>query len=430
MSVNSNSNVFPEFPKPAWRRRAGFGKPVMFGRILKQPLVYLFTSSFVVLFVGMGLFPVLPIYATEFGASKTIIGIYFAVMYISNAAGSMLPAWLADRLTRKGLFIASSLMGIPALFLLSQANALWQVVILTSVLWFSGGVVISLVSVFTGLYSEGRSRGKSFSLMSLPVPLGALIGGAVVGSLISRQGYGFMFAVLGIIWTTLPLIGWFVLEDQPTSKPVSSESGILKTQPRFSPAFYLLLGLTLISTVAISAGRLGTSLSMQSLNFSASEIAGSAAVSGLVTMPLMLLIGVLSDRMGRERLLVTNYLLAAIGALTLLLATQLWQFWLAATLLLVAISSSSAMASALVTDILQPGALTRGLSWLKGTGSIAGIISFAGTGFLLDNVGPATLYLGVIILPVVAAAVLEVVGCKPKRFIPASIRLRTEIFCM
>lgn len=393
-------------------------------------MIYLFTSSFIVLFVGMGLFPVLPLYATEFGASKTIVGIYFAVMYISNAAGSMMPAWLADRLTRKGLFIASSVMGIPALFLLSRADALWQVVLLTSVLWFSGGLVLALVSVFTGLYSEGRSRGKSFSLMSLPMPLGALIGGAVVGSLISRQGYAFMFTVLGVVWTVLPLIGLLVLEDRQSPKSVSSEAQILPTPLRFSPSFYLLLGLTLVSTVAISAGRLGTSLSMQSLNFSPSAIASSATVSGLVTIPLTLLIGVLSDRMGRERFLIINYLLAAIGALTLVLAAQLWQFWLAATLLLVAISSSSAMASALVTDILQPSALTRGLSWLKGMSSIAGIISFAGTGFLLDNSGPQTLYLVALILPVIAAAVLEVVGCKPKRFVPVPIRLRTEMFCM
>jgi DHA1 family multidrug resistance protein-like MFS transporter len=430
MSVNSNSNIIPEFPRPAPRLRAGLGKRPGVRQILKQPMIYLFSSSFIVLFVGMGLFPVLPLYASEFGASKTIVGIYFAVMYISNAAGSVLPAWLADRLTRKGLFIASSVLGIPALFLLSRADALWQVVILTSVLWFSGGMVLALVSVFTGLYSEGRSRGKSFSLMSLPMPLGALIGGAVVGSLISRQGYAFMFTVLGVIWTVLPLIGLFVLEDRPTATPVSSQAQMLITPPRFSPAFYLLLGLTLVSTVAISAGRLGTSLSMQSLNFSASAIASSATVSGLVTVPLTLLIGILSDRMGRERLLITNYLLAAIGALTLVLATQLWQFWLAATLLLVAISSSSAMASALVTDIVSPSSLTRGLSWLKGMSSIAGIISFAGTGFLLDNFGSATLYLGAFILPLVAAAILEVVGCKPKRFVPVPIRLRTEIFCM
>jgi MFS family permease len=182
--------------------------------------------------------------------------------------------------------------------------------------------------------------------------------------------------------------------------------------------------------VAISAGRLGTSLSMQSLSFSASAIASTAMVSGLFTLPLTFLIGALSDRLGRERFLTTSYLLAAMGALILVLATQLWQFWLAATLLLVALTTSGAMASALITDVSRSEALTRGLSWLKGMTSMAGIISFASTGFLLDNYGPITLYLIATTLPLISAAVLEVVGCKPKRILPLPARFRTQFFCM
>jgi DHA1 family multidrug resistance protein-like MFS transporter len=402
----------------------------MLKRITGQPLVYLFISNLIVLFVGMGLFPLLPLYATEFGASKTMVGIYFALMYISNAAGSMLPGWLADRLTRKGLFVAGSILGIPALFLLGEASALWQVVILTSVLWFSGGMVLALAGVFTGLYASRSSRGKSFSLMSLPMPLGALIGGAAIGQLVTWQGYASTFSVLGIVWIALPLIGLFLLRDKPVSQPDALTARITTSQPQFGGSFYLLLGLSLTSLVAINAGRLGTSLSMQSLSFSPRAIASSATVSGLVTIPVTFLIGALSDRLGRERFLVTSYLLAFIGALTLVLATQLWQFWLAATSLLVALSASGAISSALATDLLQPTALTRGLSWLKGMGSIAGVISFTSTGFLLDSFGPVPLYLMAMVLPLIAALGLEAVGCKPKRFLPLPAKLRTDFFCM
>ncbi|HZD56256.1 MAG TPA: MFS transporter [Anaerolineales bacterium] len=402
----------------------------MLKRITGRPLLYLFVSNLIVLFVGMGLFPLLPLYATEFGASKTIVGIYFAIMYMSNAAGSMLPAWLADRLTRKGLFVAGSVLGIPALFLLGRATALWQVVILTSALWLSGGMVIGLAGVFTGLYASRASRGKSFSLMSLPMPLGALIGGAAIGQLVTWRGYASMFSVLGFMWIALPLIGLFVLKDKPVSEPDDTTARLSTSQPQFGGSFYLLLGLSSASLVAINAGRLGTSLSMQALSFSPNAIASSATVSGLVTIPVTFLIGALSDRLGRERFLVTTYLLAFIGALTLVLATQLWQFWLAATSLLVALSASGAISSALATDLLQPTALTRGLSWLKGTGSIAGVISFTGTGLLLDNFGPVPLYLLAMVLPLIAAVGLEAVGCKPKRFLPLPARLHTDFFCM
>ena len=130
-------------------------------------LLYLFVSSFIILFVGMGLFPVLPVYATEFGASRTVIGLYYALMYAANAAGAMLTNRLAARLTHKGLFVAIGALGTPALILLGQASALWQVVVLTTIVWFCGGVGLALVNVFTGQQSGDKSRGKSLDRKSV-----------------------------------------------------------------------------------------------------------------------------------------------------------------------------------------------------------------------------------------------------------------------
>jgi DHA1 family multidrug resistance protein-like MFS transporter len=399
-------------------------------RLLGQPLIYLFASSFLVLFVGMGLFPLLPVYATQLGASKTTIGIFFAAMYVSNAIGSMLPAWLAGRLSRKSLFVAGSILGLPALLLLGRATALWQLALLTSILWLSGGLVVSLVNVFTGLYSSGRNRGKSFSLMSLPMPLGTLIGSAAVGALVTRQGFATMFSLLGALWVLLPLIGLVVLKDRPLTNPAGGVNQAAAGPARFASSFYLLLGLTIASALAINAGRLGTSLSMQALDFSPAAIASSATVSGLFAIPLTFLIGALSDRLGRERFLAIGYLLASAGVLSLVFAAQLWQFWIAATLLLVSLSASGAMASALTTDILAPEALTRGLSWLKGMNSTASVISFAATGIFLDSFGSQALYLVALILPALGALVLESVGCKPRRILPLPASLRNDFFCM
>ena len=52
-----------------------------------QQLRLLFLSSVIVLFVGMGLFPVLPLYAAQLGASRTTIGLLFSLMYAANSAG-------------------------------------------------------------------------------------------------------------------------------------------------------------------------------------------------------------------------------------------------------------------------------------------------------------------------------------------------------
>ena len=228
----------------------------------------------------------------------------------------------------------------------------------------------------------------------------------------------------------MPLIGVFLLREKQSVSPKTLSDQEPAIQTRFTSSFYLLLGLTLVSTLAVNAGRLGTSLSMQTLNFSPADIASSATVSALVTIPLTLLIGTLSDRMGRERLLVGGYLLSAAGALTLVFATQLWQFWLAASCLLVSLSASGALAFALATDLLSGPGLSRGLSWMKGMGAMASVISFASTGLFLDTLGPIALYLAAMILPVAAAYVLEAVGCKPKRFVPVPAGIRNDFFCM
>lgn len=187
--------------------------------ITNKQLLYLLFCSVVILFVGMGLFPLLPLYVAQFGSTPTVTGFYLAFIYATNAAGAMLTGWLAERLTHKGLFIAVGGLGMPALVLLGQATALWQVVVLTGIIWFSGGVGLALVNVLTGLYADATNRGAAFSLLFLAFPLGAVFGGATVGQLVAWQGYPLMFGVLGIVWSALPVIGLLGFKNQPRSRP-------------------------------------------------------------------------------------------------------------------------------------------------------------------------------------------------------------------
>jgi hypothetical protein len=106
-------------------------------------------------------------------------------------------------------------------------------------------------------------------------------------------------------------------------------------------------------------------------------------------------------------MLAATYLIAASGSLVLSLSSELWQFWIAATLTMVAFVSSSAMAAAMATDLLEPEALKRGLPWINAMTSLTGILTFAGTGYMMDLLGSQTLYMSLAFLPVAATALLE-----------------------
>jgi len=63
---------------------------------------------------------------------------------------------------------------------------------------------------------------------------------------------------------------------------------------------------------------------MQALGFTPAAVASTAMVSGLLTIPLVLALGTLADRVGGGRLLTVSYLLAMAGAGTLVVATAVW----------------------------------------------------------------------------------------------------------
>jgi MFS family permease len=65
------------------------------------------------------------------------------------------------------------------------------------------------------------------------------------------------------------------------------------------------------------------------------------------------------------------------------------------------------MGSALAADLLSSGELNRGMSWFNTATSAASVLSFAGSGYLLDVIGSQALYLLATFLPVLAASVIE-----------------------
>ena len=383
-------------------------------------LLNLFLSNFVIFFTGIGLFPLLPLYATDFGATPTIVGFYLAFTYISITVGTMITSWLTERIPHKKLYIGAGILGVPAIILLGQATTLWQVVLLTALIWFSGGIGLALSSVFTGLFADGNSRGNSFSLMWMAFPLAALISGVVVGQLVEWQGYPMMFIVLATLWAGWPLVGAFRLDlTQVASKLTAPKAVQKKASLGFGQIFYVILLVALLSEMAIYISRMSISLSMQSLNFSLGAVSSTATIGGLVTIPIALLVGKLTDRFGRKNFIVVGLLMVAGGTLVLTSSVQLWHFWLATVLLFGGMYVNGSVVPAFVTDLLAPEVLSRGLPWVNTMGFIAGTVGFASAGYLIDTLGATNLYLITAALPIIALGLLGLTIYKPQPVVKA-----------
>jgi MFS transporter, DHA1 family, multidrug resistance protein len=373
-----------------------------------RQLLSLFLASFTVLFVGMGLFPLLPLYASSLGMDSAGVGIAFALMHAANTAGHLSVGALAARINPRRLFIAASLLGVPALALAGLMPNFWLVAVLLSGVWCIGGLNLALVSIFTGLISGGGSRGRSFGLMGLAVPLGSVVGGVSIGQLVAWQGYAVMFLVLSGVWAMLVLIGLFGLKDGAISG--KSRTAAAVSDRKAWGFFPLLVTASLVAGLGIAFTRLGIPLSMQAQEYQAAAVASTATVSGLVTIPVVLLFGSLADRFGRGKALGLSYTLAAAGAVVLASAGSLEQYWIASTLMLSAFATSGSMGSALATDILPKEKLGSGIAILSALNSAAGIAGFAGAGYLIAWLGPQVMFLVSALLPAVGLLFLSGMG--------------------
>jgi MFS family permease len=312
------------------------------------------------------------------------------------------------------MMTAAGVLGGASLFLMGQASALWQVVVLTALLWFSGGVGLSASSVLAGLHTQAAERGKAFGMLALASPLGALIGGLLIGHLVEWGGYGLMFSVVTLVWSMLPVLSLSRVKDG--AAPAHASEAPRNTAPveGLGTRYVLLVITVLLGAMTVSVGRMGLSLAMKTAGFSASALGTANAAAGLITIPLTLMIGVLSDRLGRKSFLLLGYLAAAAGTWMLAGAQNLWQFYLVASLVLVSRSVIASMAPAFASDLMSRRTMEKALPFLNSMNWVSGVIGFAASGWALDALGPAILYGGAAVLSLAATLVVALLPAAVK----------------
>lgn len=156
---------------------------------------FLFAGNFAVLFTGIGLFPLLPLYATTLGASPTLVGFYFASIFAANALGPMAAGWLSHYLTTRTTFVAAGIAGVVTLILLGQATTLTQPFLLTAIFWFAAGISLTLVTVLVGIRALAAPFGRLFYLLLSVCFLGAMtLSVGQLGMPLSRQMLAFSAA--------------------------------------------------------------------------------------------------------------------------------------------------------------------------------------------------------------------------------------------
>ena len=371
----------------------------------RKQLLLLFVGALVPWTVGNGLIPLLPIYALQLGASQAVAGYYFSFVFMTLTAGTLFAGWLSDRFQcRKLLLILSGTMMIPAIWLMGQATTLWQLAITTAAVWFLGGMEITVINTLAGIFAEQTERGRILGLFGLTSGLGGIIGGLSTGPIVDRWGYPTMFSALCLFPVVLLTTTIFVKDRkiEQVQNITVQEHG---EKTRFGKAFVILLVAHLIAVIANGTGKIGRSLAMNNLGFAATAITSTGVIGGMVMLPFPFILGWLSDRLGRKRLMVVCYASYALCMVMYALSKSLWHFWITTSLSSMGFVSTS-VGAAFVTDLVEPKALGRGISLFQGTGWIGIAIGLAVAGYAFQSLGISTVFFIAAVLPLLGIVLL------------------------
>ena len=368
----------------------------------RKQLVTLFLASLAMFTAGNGLLPLLPIYAIRLGAAPAMAGYYLSFSYFMLALGVFSGGWLSDLYqNRKRFLFFAGLLGVVSIWFMGKATSILQLTILTGVTWFLGGIGVALINILVGLFAERNERGKIFGFIAMTSSLGALIGGGTTGFLVDQWGFPFMFLAVSIFCLLWPLAA-LCLVDKTLSKELRSVDKTFAKAPWLTGGISLLLLASLVATIAAFVNILGRSLVMNSLNLSAAAISSTGAVGGAIALPLPVLFGWLSDRLGRKRLLVLCYLAGIFSLLILAISASLWHFWISASLITVLFDVNRGIGSAYVTDLVPEASLGKGIAIFNVMPWIGGILGFALTGYAIQNLGIVSTFISGAFLPFIA----------------------------
>ncbi len=243
----------------------------------------------------------------------------------------------------------------------------------------------------TGLFGQTKERGKVFGTLSVAQALAGLLAGLTFGPIADLWGYSTMFKFACLFSGILALSELF-LKYKPLSNSRSPEKITKQSKEKWSKGFLLMLIATVIMGLVVFGGNLGISLAMNQQGFLLRHISLVAAFSASVSFLFSPLSGWMSDKFGRKPILISCYLIGALGIFLLTGAVSLWQFSLAACGISFLSYVAFGISSALVTDLVAPDFLGRGISLFRTALQVGGILGFTFTGSFIEKMGVSLIF--------------------------------------
>ncbi|MBC7814796.1 MAG: MFS transporter [Burkholderiales bacterium] len=273
--------------------------------------------------------PVLPYYATAFGANALMIGALSAAYPLMQFIGGPLLGGLSDRFGRKPVLIVSQIGTLAGFIVMGFASSLWLLFLARLIDGLSGGNIATAQAALTDVTTP-RNRAQGLGLIGAAFGLGFIIGPVISAITLSLSGNDYRipaFVAAGFSLLAITLTALIFRETLPADKRHAQAAAM--TQNPFSrmlqAARHPMVGIlfVVIFMQQVVFGSFQSMFAPFTLNRLGLNSVGNAAAFTFVGVIIVIvqgrLIGPLSRRFGERRLIYTGLGLLAIGLVVMAL---------------------------------------------------------------------------------------------------------------
>lgn len=173
--------------------------------------------------LGVGIvIPVLPIYATEFGATGLELGLVFSLLSFSRMLGLIFIGGLAERYGKKRFIILGLVIYLISSLLYICANSLLQLMGIRILQGIGSSMIVPLAMAYIGELAPFGKEGLYMGIANTAFFLG-LAGGPLISGLLVKR-WGLNSAFLGMtVFTAIALL--LALVSLPSSREGFKRSG-------------------------------------------------------------------------------------------------------------------------------------------------------------------------------------------------------------
>ncbi len=335
--------------------------------------------------------PVLPLYlANVLHFDKSFIGLTEGLVTSSASIFRMVAGYFSDKFRKNkpivfvGYFL--SLVSRPLLAIFTSGAGVLSLRFLDGI---GKGVKDTPKDALIADSTKKASRGKGFGIVRALDTLGSVAGPLLLFALLyvlknNTLKYHYIFFITAIpLVVTLLILSYFVKEMPVVKQNTQTTKGSLPLK------FYIFLAIVLIFSIGNSSDTF-LILRSQNLGVGLLGIPLVYALFNFVYASASIPLGSLSDRIGREKVILLGWIFYALSYLGFAAATKSYQAWILFGFYGLYYATTEGVAKAYIADQVESGYRGKAYGLYN---SLVGIItlpaSFIG-GYLWDKFSPAT----------------------------------------